>query len=280
MPDSLMTQIMSGFDTLSSKETIEAEISLHKQKNEYAFDELIRYYKADTINPFVSHDSLMNLLSKKRTLSAQYMLAFEYSHVGDWNSADNVLNSISTNYQLSSGESKQYEDYLQYFSFLKTLFNQGRTIYQLNQGDINTIHQLINSSSEPVRSYTENILEANNLLKYYEPIILPQDQKSERISHIVNNEPSTNSDWLHLFPNPARQYVIVDYNLTVEFSKQKKSVFLLVYSSDTRLIEKRSLIRAQDQILVNTSNYLPGVFLFSIEVGGKILKTKKIIISN
>jgi hypothetical protein len=280
MPDSLMSEIMNGVDSLSNKEALEAEISLDKLNYQYAFDELVRYYKTDTLNPQASHDSLMALLAQTQNTVAQYMLAFEYYYLSDWNNVNIVLNNMSVNFHFSDAETKQYQDYLQYFSFLNSLSVQGRTIYQLYPGDISSIQQLVNSASEPVKSYAQNILQANNLLKYYEPIILPEDQKSAPDKKTIKTKPSVKNDWFRVFPNPARQYVIVQYNLTDKISTQNGQIVFSISTLDGKIVETRLLSKIQDQFLVNTSNYSPGVFIFSIRLSAKILNTKKVTVTD
>jgi hypothetical protein len=61
---------------------------------------------------------------------------------------------------------------------------------------------------------------------------------------------------------------------------QKGHIILSISTSDGKIIETKILSKTQDQFLVNTTKYSPGVFLFSIQLAGKILKTKKVTITN
>lgn len=280
MPDPMMDEIMNGKDSLSNKEALEAELSLYKLDRQYSFDELVRYYKTDTINPEASHDSLMALLSHEQYPETQYMLAFEYSYMGDWNNVNNVLDYVSNNLHLSYAEMKQHEDYVLYFGFLRTLSDQGRNIYQLSTVDITGIQQLVAGASEPIKTYAQNILEGNGLLKYYEPILLPENLKSKPEKNSIKTRPFSVNDRLRVFPNPARQYVIVEYNLSQELSGKQDQILFLVSTSDGKIIENKVLSKTQDQLLVNTTNYSPGIYLFSIQLAGKILNTRKVTVTN
>jgi hypothetical protein len=222
----------------------------------------------------------MNLLAQQQNPLAQYMLAFEYYYLGDWKNVNSVLNNMSTNLHFSTAETKQYQDYLQYFSFLKLLSDNGRTIYTLTSSDINSLDSLIGQTSEPVKSYAQNILESNNLLKYFEPIILPEDLKSAPDKKSIKTMPFSKNDWLHIFPNPARQYIIVEYNLADKISTQQARIVFSVSTLDGKSIETRLLSKPQDQFLVNTTNYSPGIFLFTIQLSGKTVSTKKVTITN
>jgi hypothetical protein len=200
--------------------------------------------------------------------------------MGDWNNVNNVLDYVSNNLHLSYAEMKQHEDYVLYFGFLKTLSDQGRTIYQLSTNDISNIQQLVASTSEPVKSYAQNVLEANGLLKYYEPILLPEDLKSAPEKNSIKTKPFTANDCLRVFPNPARQYVIVEYNLSKELSGRQGQIVFSVSTSEGKIIETKLLSKTQDQFLVNTTNYSPGIYLFSIQLSGKTINTKKVTVTN
>jgi hypothetical protein len=222
----------------------------------------------------------MTLLSHEQYPEAQYMLAFEYSYVGNWTNVNQVLDYMSNNLHLTDEEMKQHEDYVQYFNFLKSLADQGKTIYQLSTSDISSIQQLVAGTSEPVKSYAQNVLEANGLLKYYEPILLPENLKLTPEKTSIKTKPFTVNDCLRVFPNPARQYVIVEYNLSKELSGRQGQIVFSVSTSEGKIIETKLLSKTQDQFLVNTTNYSPGVFLFSIQLSGKILNTKKVTVTN
>ena len=189
--------------SLEGKEDQEAKISSNKMNYQYAFDELVRYYKTDTLAPASSHDSLMVLLSQQQNPVAQYMLAFEFYNLGDWHDVNQVLDNIN-NLILTDQEVKQHDDFVQYFHFLKTLSDNGRTIYTLTNSDITSLKNMIGQSSDPIKSYCSNILEANNLLKYYEPILLPEDLKSAPNQKIIKTTPTTTNDWLHVFPKSSQ----------------------------------------------------------------------------
>jgi len=80
--------------------------------------------------------------------------------------------------------------------------------------------------------------------------------------------------------NHARQYVIVEYNLGKELSGKQDQIVFLVSTSDGKIIETKVLSKTQDQFLVNTTTYSQGIYLFSIQLSGKILNTKKVTVTN
>jgi hypothetical protein len=108
--------------------------------------------------------------------------------------------------------------------------------------------------SEPVRTYAQNVLEANGLLKYYEPILLPDELKSASEKLKLRTSTFENGAWMRIFPNPARQYVIVEYNLSKELYGRQGQIVFSISTSEGKIIETKLLLKTQDQFLVNTTN--------------------------
>ena len=82
------------------------------------------------------------------------------------------------------------------------------------------------------------------------------------------------------FLNPARQYVIVEYNVTQKMTTQTGQIVLKISTIYGIELETRLLSKSQDEFLVNTSNYSLGIFLFSLQLSGKIISTKKVTITD
>jgi hypothetical protein len=182
------------------------------------------------------------------------------------------------NLHLTDEDLKQREEVVDYFGFLKNLSDNGRTIYSLNNDDLNSLNGLASQSTEPVRSYCQNILQANNLLRFYEPILIPENLKSSSDKNPIKTRPISKDKWMHLFPNPAHQYVIVEYNTSGLTSDSYSKLELFITTSDGKLIETKILHKTRDQVLVNTRGYSDGLYLFSLKFSGKVVSTSKVTI--
>jgi hypothetical protein len=134
------------------------------------------------------------------------------------------------------------------------------------------------ASKDPVQTYARNILIVNGCLAYQEPIILPGEHNvlkkwnDYRTSHFISNS------YMKLFPNPAHQFIILEYNLQNLFN-ENSSFELIITDMSGIVLERRNLNKKQDQVLINTTTYKPGSYTCSIKTNGKILETKKFIIN-
>ncbi len=273
MPDSMMTEIMNGKDQLSPIEELEAEIALHMEYYKDAFNNLVLFYQTDSISSQTS-DSLINFLGSIADLDGKYMLAFEYLSNGDTNNMNNTLASIPNSFTLDKVKQVQYQDYLTYFSFLKTLKAQNKDILQIDSSQVVQLLNLYGKVSEPVSSFIRNILIANNVYNYYEPIIIPDETKSTPVNDQIKTSHISQDCSLKVFPNPADHYVIAEYS-TGSNSFSNNEFFLTVISSQGRTVESRIIEKPQDQILIITNDYKPGIYFCSLKSGNKIFITRK-----
>ena len=276
MPDSLMAEILDGKDQLSPKEELEAQIALHAQYFKNGYDGMVRYYLTDSIAS-ASPDSIINFLESISDLDGQYLLASEYFAIGDTTRMNNTLNSISGTFTLDKTRQLQYQDYLTYFSFLKSLHAQGKDIFQVDGSQIAQLQEFSASLSEPVVSYVRNILIANNQVNYFEPIIIPDDTKSAPETNKLKTSHFSKTCSLRIFPNPAKDYIIAEYN-TQNLSLGNNEILLTITSSDGKILETRVLSKPQDQQLIETGDYKPGFYLCSLKTGNKIMASCKFTI--
>ena len=276
MPDSMMAEILDGKYQLSPKEELEAQIALHILYFKNRFNNLVQLYKSDSMLSQTS-DSLILFLSSVKDLDGKYMLAFEYLSQGDTINMDNTLGSISGIFKLDKSQQRQYQDYLTYFSFLKSLRAQHKNIFQIDNSQFVQLQQLYSTANEPVSSYVRNILIVNNIFNYYEPIIIPSETKSAPEQEILKTGQFGNGCYLKVFPNPAKNYFIVEYN-TINRNISTNEIKLTISSTIGGILETRIMYKQQDQVLFQTGNYKPGSYICSLLLGNKTMVSRKFTI--
>jgi len=240
-------------------------------KRKYAFNELVRFYKNDTINPSYS-DSLLFLLDKEPAKDAHYKLAFEYFDLGDTTMTNNVMTDIPGRFAMTSFEQQQHEDYLNYIAFLKSLKEQSRTVLQLNDEERIQLQYLRATSSDPVSMYCQNILEANGISTYNEVVLIPGNTKSTVTARTKNPGTKLERNYLKVFPNPARDYIIVEYRYN-ELLTPLQQLQISIISLDGKKVASRSVFNIHDQILLETASLTTGVYICDLSMGQKTIKS-------
>ena len=276
MPDTMMSEILAGKDIVGLKEQLEGKLFEHQLWQSYYLGELIRYYSQDT-SGINAADSIILLLENRSDLHSKYTLAFEYLSNGQTDRAIEVLNSIPNQFQLTEEQVKEYQHYSSYLHILCDLQSQNLTIYDINPDQINQLQQLLSEASEPVQTYARNILIANNLISYTEPIYLPDETKSVVANKEQKPRTALNAGSLKLFPNPSSQYVIADYNYSGSVSSNEVLVLSIV-TSEGKIVMHNELKKLQDQLLIDCRNLSAGSYLCRINKGKRTLGSAKFVI--
>jgi ABC-type sugar transport system ATPase subunit len=81
-----------------------------------------------------------------------------------------------------------------------------------------------------------------------------------------------------LFPNPANQYVIAEYNLSDNVSSAE-NIFLTIWSCDGKIIDQRKIVKSQGQVLINCHNLNSGSYICKISSGKKTFGFGKFVIT-
>jgi len=264
MPDYMMAQIMQGKNTTSAKENLEAEIQNWKGKNERAYSNMLRYYKNDTtINSF---DSIVYWLQNQNTIDALYRLTFEYLSNNDTSLINSVLSGITNDFVLNSKQNLIHQDYLSYFQIINALVSQGKTIMEADSVQIISLQSLANNDKYLPGIYARNILIALGEINYQEPYILPNPLKATDVDYYPLPE-LEKINYLKIFPNPARDYIVVEYNMNVEnylIGNGQQNIILRLTDINGKLIRVQHLNRPKDQLVVNTKAFNPGVYICNL----------------
>jgi len=138
--------------------------------------------------------------------------------------------------------------------------------------------ELATEGAEPVQTYARNVLLANNRISYQEPVNLPDETKSAPAGKDPKPAKSLAQGVLKLFPNPAQQYVIVEYNFTKELSTSE-NIFLTISSVTGSIIERRTIVKHQDQLLIDCRQLHSGSYICKMSCGKKTLGLGKFIIA-
>jgi hypothetical protein len=277
MPDSMLAQIQSGISLLGAKDSLGAVLHNHLQAKHDVFNKLVTLYKQDTVNPSASHDSLITLFSVDHTLSSKYQLAFEYLSRKDTVGVHTTLNSIPSMFSLDNEETALHQAYLTYFSVMNTLVAQGKLITGLSQSQIAPMQSLMENGPDPVQSLARNILIANNLYGYTEPIILPDETKSAKQKTPIKAGKINTLSFMNLFPNPSNQYIIVEYDLKDKLSAGQTGELTITTIQGQKAINT-SITKQVDQVLISTSTLPVGTYLITLKAFGKVIETKRFII--
>lgn len=254
LPEYMMVQIEDGFNTLSTRELLELQISMQRLEASVAEKELIHLYKTDTTAPI---DSLLLFLSSRNRPDAFIQLAFEYLKTNQIQEALNSINAISIS-DLGEPETELRNKMLDYLQFHSVLINEGRSTAELNNSEIAEL-EFLAEGKDLVASCSRSILLTNGLIEYNEPILLPNEMfkstKVDRNYNIVNNSQ------LIIYPNPASQWITVEYDLQ---SIGDTKAVLNIIDATGRVVKSMKLRGNRNSVIVDLTTLQKGIYFCNL----------------
>ncbi len=260
VPEYMKAQILQGRSILSLREETEADLSDYKDKETRILNKIISYYRNDTINPIASADSILKMYQSEDKLWAKYALAFEYLDRDDSINVISTLDTIYLNFELNEKQLVAHEDYEDYFEIITGVKSEGKSIYQSDSADIAGLYEIYDNSNKDIKEKVRNLLVAIDTLTYNEPYIFMDFTKlseaNEEYNYLLNFE---GPDLLRVFPNPASNYIIVDYQLEM----QTKGL-IKISDISGNMIYRIKVSNIECQIVVDTRDWKPGVYIISL----------------
>jgi len=117
--------------------------------------------------------------------------------------------------------------------------------------------------------------ELNNELE----VILPDNNnKSSLINDPFEVEtPAYENGYLNVFPNPAKDYIICEYNIKVPFSVAQ---LVITEASGGKSIFAINLEFEKDQKTIDLSNFINGSYILSLKINQEVINSVKFNVLN
>jgi len=274
MPEWMKEQILAGVNYTSAKENLETEIRYWDKKRSEHFENMYQFYRKDTLNPQASADSLVILLAQDNRLESKYRLAFLNMKNGAWSATQQMLSSISIQFELTSLEAVVHQDYVALFSVLNQL--NGELPAEGSQ-EATDLELLAENDVHYPGACARNLLIVAGLLDYEEPVVLTEEElkSAEIFSQDRFNDPGK-PDALNIFPNPASGYFIIGYDA----SGYTGEITIKVNDMNGKPFFDHNYVTRRNQEVINTADWQAGLYTISLVINGKIIETKKISIKH
>jgi Secretion system C-terminal sorting domain len=128
-----------------------------------------------------------------------------------------------------------------------------------------------NNASKGLKPYIRNLLMAIDTLSYQEPYIFPDILKAttmqEQYDKLLN---SPGPVFLKLQPNPAKDYVVLEYKLEKE-GDASISISNLIGHQKLSL----KLSGMEDRKIIDTHNWDSGIYIATLQVNGQRIESLK-----
>jgi len=274
MPDYMMEQILAGEDTVSAKEILEAQKAWWEGEASTSYIRLLDYYKGDSIRP-ANEDSINWLFSYYNTLDAQYDKVCWLHANGEYTQAYNILATIPESFNLSPSQLETHNAYTDFYELNQQINSDTSGVFTIDSTIISSLQVIANTNTGKPGAFARNILIANGIINYQEPIILPDTSlKSGKNKKFKGVKESGVGSMLTVYPNPAHDYFVVK----IKLEKILEKVMINLYDENGRIVYSRAFKGKEDQITIPTLNLTSGIYILTIEAEGKHLDKSTIAI--
>ncbi|MEZ5196323.1 MAG: T9SS type A sorting domain-containing protein [Bacteroidales bacterium] len=275
LPEYMKAQVLQGKSIVSIKEELESELAGYKQQKAKAFNGLVRWFINDTLNPVASSDSLVMLFQQDNTLSSKYSLVMLHLERNELQTALDVLNSIANQFNLQGDDLTKHQEVMNYCNLIVDLMNEDKTILEVDSIQLNQLLTMEAMQEGLATVYARNILLALNEIEFDEPILLPDLLKSSQVFEeyleLLNVKPPKQ---IEVYPNPSDDYVILSYNLEID----KPGYSIRITDLNGKTVKMIGIYNNKDQIVVDTQNWKPGIYISALELNGIPVESVKFTI--
>jgi hypothetical protein len=270
----MMEEIMVFKDTLAPIELLESEISSVDLIREIAFNRLISLFRADTA--IGCNDILNELLEDHNTLTSKYQLLMNYLETNDTMAARNLLSLVPQQFNLTNSQLLTHDHWNDLADILISLKSDTISEFSLDSLAIEKLIVLSQFEDIPACK-AQNILQLLGITEISPFYILPVDgQKSYADNPPKNRQPDSNSEsYIKLYPNPAKNYIIVEYCGIEDPSKAD----LRFFSASGSLQFYEQLSPDEHFYVIRTKEWPDGIYFYNFNIDNQAHQSGKIIIS-
>jgi hypothetical protein len=276
LPAYMLDEILQGQGLVSAYEKLQSSLSYHKQKQALYNKQLAQFYLNDTINPAAAADSLVSLLLASGHPAHWYRAAILRHEQGNASATAAILNGVLSSFNLNAEQLQSHSHFASWLEHENLLSSQEKSLVIPDSTSVVWLFDIMENGYLPVSIFARNILLAHALVEHQPKYLLPDDTKSSKAKRTRSQNPPKD-EALKLYPNPAREYVIVDFDI----SKMKEidgTGILTVNNIGGKLVETLPLNKLKDRLVFPLNGYKPGTYVFTIYSGNKILDSKRLII--
>ena len=261
-------------DTISPRQQLESNITYYATERKSYVDLLKQYYLANPLG--LNTDNLIQLLAGESDINSLYELAYFYISKNDSKNLSDVLSSIPQMIDPNDqAELDKFSEMTQLMPIIFNLENGIETIDSLNADEQSYVYNLAENNDNLPSMLAKAIrMQIDTSFHYDEPIYVADTLQTKSKIIKKTNKPLNTTETLNMYPNPSKDYVIVDYRNNVP----AKEILLIITDMQGRLQKKMLLNVKFTQNMVDVHNFINGMYNFTIFVDGNQKISNKIVI--
>jgi hypothetical protein len=255
---------------LSAKEMLEGELSAQMEIRDRHRDNIIRYYTQS--NEVSSNDSLLAFLDRDLNLNSKYLKALAQFKNKDWAAMNSTLTGIPLTYLLTESESVNHTAFSYLLNLNRRLLQSGKSLLQIDSLQADSLNNLYGITSGFANARIRNYLIHSDSHAYYEPVLLPGTGfKKGQIRFYNNNNTDKANPSLSVYPNPAKNYVVIKYKIS------DANGLLTISNNEGKQLFEIVLSEHLGYNVISLDKFPSGLLLFQLSVNKTHIKTCQVV---
>jgi len=265
-------QIEANALVVGAMESLKISQDHYAQSRDNAFNQLMAAYKSE--EGFGDLDSLKDVLHHFDFPTAKYQLALLYLNHGELQKAQDTLASIANRYTLNSDEQLEQDGWEDYMSIMVQLAQTGKNIFQMTVAQKAQLYQLYQAKTGKVSALAMNLLQVTDTLSYHHTYVLPTEGLKNNVIGRQRNHPHSGSSSLKVYPNPAGDYLVVEYPVQDETSP----VTIKVVDNSGFLRLTTTMQFSTGSAVLDTRSLGTGTYICHVSANGKLVGVTKFVV--
>ncbi|MBE0663717.1 MAG: T9SS type A sorting domain-containing protein [Bacteroidales bacterium] len=277
LKDDFAEIVILGKQSLSAREALEAEILNTKAGLQQTLMQLMLHLMNDSYDPGTD-DELLTLLLEQALPEYWYIAAMMLMEQGNIFDASGTLNAMPARFAFNTSEAAAHGNVKSMIEKMYFLSLQRKNLLVPDSVTIQWLFGIRNTGLEPAATYARNILISADALTYEPHLIYPKQSEAppSKPPDIVEYPPRISI--MNVFPNPALDYILVDYDLSILNPSQNDDQQIIITSAEGRNLSSIKLGKLQNQLLVSLKDYPAGIYIMSLYDGGTRIESKRIVV--
>jgi hypothetical protein len=250
LPSSMIELIISNWEEVSLRDALESSLAASKTNFTYSSNYLLNQLLTSEI---LTTDSVLTpIYNSRRDLEDSYSLISLLLKRNLYDQAINFADSLIITLEQDEVELQEVYQYKEYITFLNDIYEQGISIANLNEGQINQLVALRDNS------YSRMSTIANNILCFFYSICVEDEEINNLNLRFIssNNNKKSIINNLKVIPNPANGMVKIHWNLESFLDKAE----LVIIDMFGKQINKTELIESTGELFLDVSTKPNGVY--------------------
>lgn len=256
----VFNQIVNYRLDVSAYEKLKSTLSHYRTKQEISKYVLLRYYHTH------SKDSMLMLIGEDLTFEGRINKVHWLLESGRGTEAVSLLNSLPTSISLTPEETEYYTEIKNLIIRKNALISMGRVWSTADTFTVKSIESLFHTSGRRLAATYRNILLANDMIAYKEPVILPGSGNMKKGYQPAENKVFNEKRLFiqSIFPNPSSTQVTILLNP----NNVKGNRSIQVLTIEGRIIFEDRIADECTRIGITTVNWASGIYIFQANVNG------------